>query len=368
MDAFEVEGRERKVSIEFYQWLLLPAIVFLLGSIIAATRWRGINPAATASLAIALIFLTPQPARADAVSDAREALEKKDWPRAREQYRQLAEDSLIEDRKARFRLGEATAAYRGGDYREARSAFSHAIAVGGQEVLESAHLGMGNTLFQLGWNSLAGESYPGNPDDAPDLGKFDVLVKEQLAKLKEGEDDQTSGYERFRTITRNWTDAVRHYESSLTTNRSNTAASRNHGTTITYLKRLRELLEEDKEETEQSMPQPQSGEGEPKKGEGEPGEESEDEGENEGPKPQPGEGGEGDENEDKDGSGDKEEPDKGKSGDKEKKDEKDSDKGKGEPDESPEDRARRILKENADLEKGPLTPGRREFRDPEKDW
>jgi len=28
----------------------------------------------------------------------------------------------------------------------------------------------------------------------------------------------------------------------------------------------------------------------------------------------------------------------------------------------------RILKENADLEKGPLTPGRREFRSPAKDW
>ena len=46
LDAFEIEGRERRVSIEFYQWLLLPAIVFLIGSILAATRWRGVKAAA----------------------------------------------------------------------------------------------------------------------------------------------------------------------------------------------------------------------------------------------------------------------------------------------------------------------------------
>ena len=32
-----------RISIEFYQWLLLPAIVFLLASILAGTRWRGVN-------------------------------------------------------------------------------------------------------------------------------------------------------------------------------------------------------------------------------------------------------------------------------------------------------------------------------------
>ena len=36
--------------------------------------------------------------------------------------------------------------------------------------------------------------------------------------------------------------------------------------------------------------------------------------------------------------------------------------------ESPEEAARRILRENADFEKGALTPGRLEYRQPEKDW
>jgi hypothetical protein len=51
-----------------------------------------------------------------------------------------------------------------------------------------------------------------------------------------------------------------------------------------------------------------------------------------------------------------------------KKDEQNSPKGSNDPNESPEQQARRILMENADLEKGPLTPGRQEFHSPEKDW
>ncbi|MEI7912046.1 MAG: hypothetical protein WCK77_20635, partial [Verrucomicrobiota bacterium] len=38
------------------------------------------------------------------------------------------------------------------------------------------------------------------------------------------------------------------------------------------------------------------------------------------------------------------------------------------PDESPEQRARRILAENADLEKGPRRSGHFEFNNPEQDW
>ena len=53
--------------------------------------------------------------------------------------------------------------------------------------------------------------------------------------------------------------------------------------------------------------------------------------------------------------------------DKNKDEGKKGDKGEN-PNESPEERAKRILKENADLEKGPLTRGRREFMNPEKDW
>ncbi len=38
------------------------------------------------------------------------------------------------------------------------------------------------------------------------------------------------------------------------------------------------------------------------------------------------------------------------------------------PGETPEEAARRILRENADFEKGILGPGRIEYGNPEKDW
>ena len=229
---------------------------------------------------------------------------------------------------------------------------------------------MGNTLFQLGWRGLTDESYPEKAEEAPDLARFDVLVKERLAKMKEEAEPgegESGGYARMESLIMNWVDSVRHFDSALRQNPSNKKAAANRKTVMIYLKRLRELLEQDKEETEQSMPQPQPGEGQPQQGEGDPdnpqpGEEGED-----GPE-KPGEKGNNGE-EPKDGKGGEQEqkPDDGPG---RKKNDKESDEGKGkaDPDESPEERARRILKENADLEKGPLTPGRREFQAPAKDW
>ena len=60
------------------------------------------------------------------------------------------------------------------------------------------------------------------------------------------------------------------------------------------------------------------------------------------------------EQEGKDGKGDKESDKKGGN--------------KPKDGESPEDAARRILRENADFEKGALNPGRLEYRQPDKDW
>lgn len=360
LDAFEMEGRERRISIEFYQWLALPAIVFLMGSILAGTRWRGVS----AALITAGIFLTTSTSRADSVSAAKDALARKHYPQARDAYHKLAESTRNRERKARFHLGEATAAYHSGAFKQARTAYSGALLSEDPEVLANGHLGMGNTLFQLGWRGLTDESYPADPGALPDLEKFEFLVKERLAKIKEAADADPHGYDRIEALITNWTDAVRHFDSSLAASPGAGAALHNRDMTMIYLKRLSELLKEEEQQTQQAMPQPQPGEGDPKEGDGDPNDKKPGD-KGKGDPKDPGDSGKGDE-ESKDGSGDEEQkPDDGPG---DKKDDKDADKGSKRPDESPEDRARRILKENADLEKGPLTPGRREFRRPEKDW
>lgn len=366
LDAFQMEGRERRISIEFYQWLVLPAILFFMASIIAGTRWRGIHGAA---LLVAAAFFTADQADASDASKAKEALTGKNYEQARDAYHDLADQTKSRETRARYRLGEATAAYRAEDFRAARTAFSESLLSTDSKVQASGHLGLGNSLFQLGWKGLSGESYPTDPASIPDLDRFDTVVKEALAKLRETEspeEGETDGFAKMESLVTNWADAVRHYDSALARSPADKAGRTNREMTVTYLKRLEELMKEEKEETEQSMPQPQSGEGQPQEGEGDgEGEPKEGEGDQKGDK-KPGDKGDG-EKDPKDGSGG--EGDKEKDGKKDKdKDDKDGDKDGENPNESPQERATRILKENADLEKGPLTPGRREFRDAEKDW
>ena len=176
------------------------------------------------------------------------------------------------------------------------------------------------------------------------------------------ESGESNEFIRIDSIILNWADAIRHYRSALVKNPDSENACRNEELAMGYLVRLKELLEEEKEQTEgeiaqmeQAQPQPGDGPGQ----EGEPGE-----GEGDGEPQEDGEGPEGEEPDDKGKGGDKD-PEKGDKG--KEPDESDS-KGEADPNETPVERARRKLSENADLQKGPLTPGRREFRNPDKDW
>jgi Ca-activated chloride channel family protein len=365
LDAFEIEGRERTVMIDFYQWLVLPAILFLMVTILAGTRWRGVQ---TAMLAGGLLLL-PSTARADEVSDARKALRSGDYDTARGTYQKLAEGTRLQERRARFKLGEATAAERMEDFRGARTAYSEALLSEEPEVMGRAHLGMGKTLFQLGWLGLDEKPYPADAPESAMLEHFENLVRDKLDAMSR-EDEGGRSAEEIESIITNWTDAIRHFNSARAKGLPADLTEHNRKVVMVYLKRLQELLEEEKQQTEESMPQPQPGEGEPQPqpGEGEPQEPGEEgEPKEDGPQ-QPGEQGEGDEEPKKPGENGDEESEKkeGKSG-KEEDQEKEGEKGR-DPNESPEDRARRILDENADLEKGPLTPGRHEYNPPEKDW
>jgi Ca-activated chloride channel homolog len=361
IDAFEMEGGQTRIIIEFFQWALFPAILFLMAAIIAGTRWKGMAGAASGLV----LLISMQPVRADVVGDARKAFAEERFDVARDAYRSLAEGKGDGGRAAKYRLGEGLSAYQAQDYRGARSAYSEALLSEEPEVAAKAHEGMGNTLFQLGWMGLSGSRYP-EGEGLPDMGKFDELVREQLKRMSEAEppeSGETNEFIRLDSIILNWTDAVRHYRSSLVKDPGADGARRNEELTMGYLERLRELLEEEKQQTEEQMPQP--GEGQPQPGQGEPqeGEAGQEPQEGEGDEKQP-EGEKGEKGEEKEGEGgDKEEEEKGDKGKKP-----DEEAEEGDPNESPEERAKRILSENSDLEKGPMSQGRREFSPPEKDW
>lgn len=365
LDAFEMDGRERKVTIEFYQWLMFPAILFLFVSIIAGTRWQGLRT----TIFLAGAFLTISNIRAGEATIAKAALTAHRNEEARDAYHSLAGNSNLPETQARYRLGEATAAYRAGDFRSARSAYSQSLLSSDSQVRSNSHLGLGNSLFQLGWKGLSGDAYPADPATVPDLNRFDTIVKEALAKLRTAEapdDGDTAGIVQFEAIITNWADAVRHYDSVLAQSPSDSTATKNRELIMTYLDRLAELLDEEQKDTEQAMPQAAPGDGKPQQGDGK-AEPKEGEDGQQGPK-KPGDKGEG-KKDPKDGKGDQgDKPEDGKNGPKKTPKNPARDKDGENPNESPSDRAKRILKDNADLEKGPISRGRREFRDAEKDW
>ena len=364
IDSFEMDGGETRMVIEFFQWALFPAILFLAAAIIGGTRWKGL-----AGAGAALLMFGTQ-AEADLAEDAGRAFSEERFDEARDAYRALAEEKGEGEKAARYRLGEGLAAYEAQDYRGARAAYSGALLAEDPKVAGKAHEGMGNTLFQLGWMGLSGSRYPAG-EEVPDMTKFDELVREQLKRMEESElpeSGETNEFIRLDSIILNWADAIRHYRSAQIKDPAAEGARRNERLATDYLIRLKELLEDEEEQTEQEITQieqaqPQPGEGPPQEGEGE-GQPQEGQGEGEGEPQEEGGDGEGEEPGDK-GEGGENEPEKGDKG--QEPDDNDSE-GDVDPNETPEERARRILSENADLQKGPLTPGRREFRDPDKDW
>ncbi len=400
LDRVQLEGRERTVVVDYYQWFLLPAILLLIASIVAATRWRGLGPAPSATTALLVVFFALSGRLpASTYGDARRALEEGRFPDAAAAFGSLAERHKDAEKGFGYRLAEGTAAYRSGDYPKARRAFSEALRSARPEVVRAAHHGLGNTLFQIGWQRLAdGLSYPEVPAseeaeedeenaaferlsdallempededlDELDLGRFEKMAKERLAEwmTEEGDEEgESRGFQRFNSLLTDWIDSVRHFDGAG----EFADSQHNRELTVTHLRKLREIFEDLEENAQQiqAIPQPapgESGEGEPQPGEGD-GEEQEGEGEPQEGGDQDGEGdeesdGEGGDEDQEDGEGNQgDEPDESSEGENEGKEPK--------PGETPEEAARRILRENADLQRGALSPGRIEYRRPEKDW
>ncbi len=394
LEQFEIAGRERFIPVEYYQWFIFPGILMLIASVVAGTRWRGLGPASAAATTALLLF-SPQPLRADVEDDAKRAVSENRHKEAAGLFDQLASKARTSDDAARYRLAQGNAAYRQGDLETARHAFSEALRSDDPKVRAAAHHGLGTELFGSGWKRLSnGAAYPNiapsGEEKTPDafqriadailgldqkkneggendpMADFDGAVRKALSEWMQGEapeNGDSAGFDQFNSVLSDWIDGVKHFDSALRYDPSLENAKHNRTLTVKYLKRLREILEEVEENAQQIQPMPQPGEGE-----------------GEGDEPQPEGDGEGDQ--EGNGSGDKEKDGKGSQGEKDKEGKKggdrpndakpekgDKDGGmKPKPGETPEDTARRILKENADFEKGALSPGRVEYRQPEKDW
>jgi len=354
LERFEVSTRTRTIAVEFFQWLLTPAVLLLMASIIVGTNWRWKPGPAAVSAAVILAALLPAPSHA-----APEI----------EELSRLAAGSNGE-RRARYRLAEGTAALATHDYRAARFALSEALLSKDPAVQAAAHHNLANNLLASGWDSLTeGEPYP-NGELAPAELRRHVVRKlsEWMQEMTEDE-SLSGGYRLFESVMLDWTDAVRHYDSALETDPANKDSAHNRQTAARLLELLRDSLEQTLQQQQQMMPSPDSGEqsedqqpGDPQPGDGDPEQQPGDQDD----QPKPGPNGEEPPEDDPGSNGD--EP----SDDPQNGDQQDSEKPSDRPpreNESPEEQARRLLRENADFEQGPLIRSRRhELRRPDKDW
>lgn len=366
--SFELKGREKIQATELYQWCILPSILLLMIAILLGTRWRPLARMGPTLSAFFLTFLLLPIAKAEekpSLTDARIALEAKDYKRAQQWFQQLAEEEepLSDDQAAMF-LGKATADYRLKEFAKARQSYSSAMTAEDSAIRSSAHQGMGTTLFQLGWMELSkGEIYPGEEEAKK---QFDELLKSRIQEWMEDDKtdakEESAGYRTMNAIMLNWSDAVRHSQSARQLRPDNADAEQNGLVARQFLEKLRQKMEQQQEEMQAQM----QGQGEqqdeqPGQEEGEGDQEGKGKGQPKEPKDQEGE------NKD-DQEGDQEKDPNGKTPDGEKPDpnnEHGKDRKSGE---TKEEHALRKLNENADLQRGIIAPGRHEYRRPSKDW
>jgi tetratricopeptide (TPR) repeat protein len=330
-----------------------------IASHLFGTQWRARRSLLPLLMLSSAWVMMPQKldaATALTLPEARAALAAEDYAAAQKMFEQLAaEQKTLSEDRASMMLGKATADYRLKDYAAARKSYSEALTAEDSAVRSAAHHGMSNTLFQLGWAELAeGESYP-DPEIATE--KFDELLQKRMEEWMSDEqtsaDEPSNGLRRMQNVMLNWSDAVRHAQSAVELRPDENAAQQNGAVARHYLEKLRQKMEQQQQEMQAQM----QGQGE------EPGQEP---GEGEGEGEEEGEG------EPKDGKGNKNQEGtknpNGKTPEPEKADPNNTHGKDQRPGETKEDRALRKLKENADLQRGIVAPGRHEYRRPAMDW
>lgn len=319
---------------------------------------------------IALLAL-PQPAEANELMDIREgkkAAQSGDHAEASRLF-QKASEQTSGDRKAQLQLAAGSSAYQEKDWSAATQSFSQALLTENETLRQKAHYSLANTLFYEG-------------------------------RDKEEKEEQI----------KSWKGAMKHYEESLKIG-DDTSAKGN----LEALKKIIAQAEQEQQKQEQEQEESEDQEKDDQ-------EKSEEEQEQESQEDKDEEGDEGEENqdqqdgetEDQDSQGNEEEDDpskqgeEGEEGDKEKgdpenqegeqsdkegepgnedesensgkgtegeqsesrdrKDTSDREAEEGDPDQTPLERARRILREQADFGGKPPKARRRAYRRPEKDW
>jgi len=364
MDVFQQEGNHQRIAKPVYQWFLLPGLLFLMSSIIVS---RLPSAPIAACLAIMVFFSCVDQAPAGELREIYEgkaANERGDHEAAHEHFHEAAE-SATGERGAQLHLASGASASKAKLWGSAVSSYSQALLANNTEIKQDAHYGLANSLFYLGssredqaerqkaWVGAVKhyeESLKIEPtkEAEENLSFVKSLLKKDQSEEQEDKEDKEESEEKDDK------EESSDEEESKKDDQEDSEKGKDDPTD-----------QEDKTKEEQSDDPKEGGEPKPEDGDPKDGEDD--------PKKEEGKEGQPDESEKKDGEGESDPQESEKS---------ESDQEKGEEDEmanlqqeekppkeeTAEERARRILNQQADFGKRPPSSQRRVLRRPKKDW
>lgn len=372
LDAFEDEGRIQKTPVPRFQWFLIPAMILMIANLLLRYLWSPARPRAVASSPALLVLvgsaLLGSSPEASAWKNPLEgflgarALKKGNYEEAQKHFERAAENAVDEE-LAKLRYGQGEAAFKAGKYSESANFFAEALLSEESDLQRDAHGQIANTLYLRTLERLKTMSEEKDYSDVP-----------QLINYLE--------------------DALEHYDSALEIDPKHQPSIKNKEATEKALEQLRDIEQQQQQQQQQEQDGEEGEESEEQEGqegdeeqEGEDGEQGEKGEQQDGENQENGEQGQqGDEGEEQEGQqgenegeneqgGEEESQGESQSGDEGEQQEAQSgsaaQRGQARPapreDETAEEFARRILKENADFQKEALLKHRRQVV-PNKDW
>ncbi len=379
LERTQESGRVIDIPNETYQWFLCPAIVLLILSVLIRSNLftRKLPTLTTASALLTLILTgSPHLQAASTMERAADAYQMHDYHGAIELFSEaLAEAQAESDTRHQhiIEFSQGSAAYRLSRWDVASRYFSRALLSDDDKLQEKAHYNLGNTLVQWGWTTL--DLPPSSDTENVFLESMRQLYADPASQQTQAPAAQATQAAQAPKLTAadvakiktNWQDAISHYQASLMVNADNTEAQDNLREVEKMLEQLKQAQEQAKQEAEQKK------EDQNKKDQGDQGDQKN--------------------KQDGEGDGDKKDSDQeGEKDDKNKSDGDDSDQQNNQadnqnnpqsgnpedsgeeqaaepnPEETKEEFAARILREQSDAEVRPVRRRLMQLRRPEKDW
>jgi Ca-activated chloride channel family protein len=379
LERTQESGRVIDIPNETYQWFLCPAIVLLILSVLIRSNLftRKLPTLTTASALLTLILTgSPHLQAASTMERAADAYQMHDYHGAIELFSEaLAKAQAESDTRYQhiIEFSQGSAAYRLSRWDVASRYFSRALLSDDDKLQEKAHYNLGNTLVQWGWTTL--DLPPSSDTENVFLESMRQLYADPASQQTQAPAAQATQAAQAPKLTAadvakiktNWQDAISHYQASLMVNADNTEAQDNLREVEKMLEQLKQAQEQAKQEAEQKK------EDQNKKDQGDQGDQkNKQDGEGDGDKKDSDQEGEKDDKNKSDGDDSDQQDNQAdnqnnpQSGNPEDSGEEQA--AEPNPEETKEEFAARILREQSDAEVRPVRRRLMQLRRPEKDW